>query len=256
MMEHIKLAKPKGLTSFTLRVVAMSAMLCDHIWVAIAPENYWLTYIGRIAFPIFSFLLVEGFFYTSNRWNYALRLFSFAALSELPFNLMHSGQISYAGYQNVLWTFLIGLAGMTVIEKIKTQIDNIVVTGITTILVASAGMYLANNLNTDYAGYGILTILLFYTCRNLRYEGMGEFLGLLYINFVLMAGKAISFTSFGESIVFPIQGFAVLSLFLIRKYNGLPGRHSKVEQYAFYLFYPLHMLILALLALNGIYLVF
>lgn len=253
-MERIKLAKPKGLNSFTLRVVAMSAMLCDHIWVTIAPESNWLTYVGRIAFPIFSFLLVEGFFYTSNRWRYAIRLFTFAALSELPFNLMHSGRITYVGYQNVLWTFLIGLLVMAIIEKVKTRIDNVVVTGITTLFAAYAGMYFANSLNTDYAGYGILTILLFYTCRNLRYEGLGELLGLFYINYTLLAGKTIPLSAFGLSFILPIQSLAILSLFFIRKYNGLLGRYNKIEQYAFYVFYPLHMLILALLALNGIHL--
>jgi hypothetical protein len=254
-MENIQLIKPKGLNSLTLRVVAMSAMLCDHIWVTIATDSIWLNYVGRLAFPIFSFLLVEGFFYTSNRWRYAMRLFVFAALSELPFNLMHSGRIAYVGHQNVLWTFLIGLLAMTVIEKIKVRVDNVVITGVSTILVACGGMYLADSLHTDYAGYGILTILLFYTCRNLRYEGMGEFLGLFYINAVLLAGKVIPFNFLSTSLAFPIQSLAILSLFFVRKYNGLLGRYNKIEQYSFYIFYPLHMLILAALALNGIHLV-
>ena len=251
-MENIQLVKPKGLNSFTLRVVAMSAMLCDHLWVTIAPESSWLTYVGRIAFPIFSFLLVEGFFYSSNRWRYALRLFVFAAISELPFNLMHGGRIAYVGHQNVLWTFLIGLLAMVVIEKIKTRVDNVVITGVVTAFVAYGGIYFANSLRTDYSGYGILTILLFYTCRNLRYEGIGEFLGLFYINFILMAGKTLSFTLMGSSFAFPIQGLALLSFFFIQKYNGLLGRYSKIEQYAFYIFYPLHMLVLAILAMQGI----
>lgn len=251
-MENIKILKPKGLNSIAIRVIAMSSMLCDHVWVTLAPDSHWLHYFGRLAFPLFSFLLVEGFLHSSNRWRYANRLFVFAALSELPFNLMNSGRLAYVGHQNVLWTFLIGLFAMMIIEKIKVRVDNIVVTGLSTVLVLLGSMYLANNLHTDYAGYGILTILLFYTCHDLRYKWMGQLLGLIYINAILLAGKTISFTILGAPLAFPIQSIAVLSLFFIRKYNGLLGPYNKVEQYFFYVFYPLHMILLALLALNGV----
>lgn len=251
-MENIKIVKNKGLNSLTIRIIAISAMLCDHIWVTLAPDSNWLHYFGRLAFPIFAFLLVEGFLHSSNKWFYANRLFVFAALSELPFNLMNSGRLAYVGHQNVLWTFLIGLFAMMIIEEIKTRIDNVVITGISTVLVLFGSMYLANNLHTDYSGYGILTILLFYTCRNLRYEWMGQFLGLLYINAVLLAGKTIPFTVFGAAFAFPTQAFAIFSLFFIQKYNGLLGPYNKIEQYFFYVFYPLHMLLLAILAMNGV----
>ena len=252
-MEDIKITKPKGLNSLAIRVVAMSTMLCDHIWVTLAPDIHWLHYIGRLAFPLFAFLLVEGFLHTSNRWNYANRLFIFAALSEIPFNLMTNGQLAYIGHQNVLWTFWIGLLAMMVIDKVKTRVDNVVITGISTILVLYGSMYIANNLHTDYAGYGILTIIVFYTCYNLRYEWLGQFFGLLYINVVLLAGKTLPLNLLGTSVAFPVQSFAILSLFFIRKYNGLQGHYNKTEQYLFYVFYPLHMLILALLALNGVH---
>ncbi|NCB41617.1 MAG: conjugal transfer protein TraX [Clostridia bacterium] len=251
-MEKIQLKKPKGLNSFTLRVVAVSAMLCDHLWVTLATQSIWLHFLGRLAFPIFSFLLVEGFFYTSNRWHYATRLFVFAALSELPFNLMHAGRFAYVGHQNVLWTFLIGLLAMVTIESIKTRVHNVVITGISTAIVAYMGMYLADSLHTDYAGFGVLTILLFYTCRNLRYEWMGQLLGLIYINAALLSSQTIPLSFWNATLAFPIQSLAVLSLVFIRKYNGLPGFHNKAEQYFFYIFYPAHMLILALLAMNGI----
>lgn len=251
-MENIKIVKPKGLNSFTIRMIAMGAMLCDHVWITLSPSSNWLHYVGRIAFPLFAFLLVEGFSHTSNKWQYVTRLFFFAALSELPFNLMHGGKLGYVEYQNVLWTFFIGLLAMITIEKIKMLAHNVVITGITTFLVGYLGMYFADSVYTDYAGYGVLTILLFYTCRNLRYEGMGELLGLIFINVVLLGGITLPFVVAGKTFAFPIQSLAILSLFFIRKYNGLLGPYNKSGQYFFYVFYPLHMLILGLLAINGV----
>ena len=83
-------------------------MFCDHLWATLAGDAWWLTGIGRLAFPMFAFFLVEGFFHTHDKKKYCMRLLLLAILSELPINLMYSGLLFYPFHQNVIWTLLTG----------------------------------------------------------------------------------------------------------------------------------------------------
>ena len=100
-------------------MLAMTLMLCDHLWGTGIIRNDVLTCIGRLSFPIFAFLIVEGYFHTKNLKKYVIRILLFALLSEIPFNLMTGGRIFYPVHQNVLWTFLISIAVMHINEKAK-----------------------------------------------------------------------------------------------------------------------------------------
>ena len=97
------------ITSATLHILAMVFMLCDHLWGTIVPGNDWLTCVGRLAYPIFAFMIVEGYFHTKNLKKYVLRLLIFALISEIPFNLAVGGAFFNPVHQNVLWTFLIAI---------------------------------------------------------------------------------------------------------------------------------------------------
>ena len=150
-------------TSFVLHILAMAFMFCDHLWASIVPGNDWLTVIGRIAFPIFAFMTVEGFFHTKNLGKYVKRLLFFALVSEIPFNLVAGGSFFYPVHQNVLWTFLIGIGLMWINEKVKEK-------GFFTKVFVAAGTailgYVLGILSfCDYNGPGVLTVLVFYFFR-------------------------------------------------------------------------------------------
>ena len=99
-----------NISASVLHILAMIFMLFDHLWATIIPGNQWLTCLGRLAFPLFAFMIVEGYFHTSSLQRYVLRLFIFALISEIPFNLMYSSSFIYPYHQNVIWTLLLGLS--------------------------------------------------------------------------------------------------------------------------------------------------
>lgn len=233
-------------TSMMLHIMAMGLMLCDHLWGTIVPGNDWLTCIGRLAFPIFAFLLVEGYFHTSNLKKYVKRLFIFALISEIPFNLAMGSSITYILRQNVLWAFLIGIWLIYLNEKVKNKKLFVrVIVGISTTLL---GYILGFATFVDYYGYGIAMILIFYFFRGEKYWNyLGQFLALAYVNIELMKGLSYEVNLFNKVYFIPQQAFALLSLIPIWLYHGKQGPHNKVIKYVYYAFYPVHLLILGLI---------
>lgn len=231
-------------TSASLHIIAMICMLCDHLWGTVVPGNDWLTCIGRLAMPIFSFLLVEGYFHTKSLKKYAGRLLLFAIISEIPFNLMMGSSLFYPVHQNILWSFLIALGLIHLNEKAKAKGNmplRILTGGATVLLGAVLGLLTM----VDFYHAGILTVLVFYFFHGRKWWCFaGQLLCLAYINFELLGGLVYEFFLFGFDLSFARQGFALLALIPLWLYHGKQGYHSKPFQYFCYAFYPLHMLIL------------
>ena len=112
---------PPDLSALTLHILAMAFMFCDHLWATLAGDAWWLTGIGRLAFPMFAFFLVEGFFHTHDRKKYCMRLLLLAILSEFPINLMYSGLLFYPFHQNVIWTLLTGFLCIWAIDTLRKK---------------------------------------------------------------------------------------------------------------------------------------
>ncbi len=170
--------------------------------------------IGRIAFPIFVFLLVEGFIHTHNRLLYARNLAIFALISEIPWNYVHSGNMQY-DKQNVYFTLLLGFLGMWVIEYFWEN-RALQFAGLLALFIV------AYFLKADYGWKGYIFCLLMYLLRNER------------------ASQAIV----GSCWLY-YEWKACFAFIPINMYNGKRGFvKSRILKYAFYIFYPAHLLIL------------
>ena len=262
------------MTKFVLQLLAMVFMLCDHMCATIMSQHIWLHWIGRLAFPIFAFMLAEGYFKTSNFKKYAKRMFFFAILAEIPINLITAGGFFYPFHQNVMWTFLISLFVMKAMDKILAMKGNSDTGAMTNVIgtigklclcaaVGILGFGLCFVTFVDYYGYGLLMVLVFFFSMKLKEwfrnnTGSTNMIPVLlsmafqlaamyYINITMLRGEIRYFEIFGSEVGIPIQGLAILALPLIWLYNGKLGYHSKGWQYFCYAFYPAHMLILGLL---------
>lgn len=239
--------KKFGINAFALHIIAMVCMLCDHLWATVIPGNQWLTCVGRLAFPIFAFMIVEGYFHTRDLKKYVLRLLLFAFLSEIPFDLMYGGTIFYPYHQNVLWTFLLSIGCIILIEKVKKR-GKLWLTILAAILIAAVGTSLGFLFMTDYFGFGVLTVLTFYFFHGRKwYHFAGQFVCLWYVNAVLFAGLQYPVTLFGTTFEISHQGLALPALIPIWLYNGKQGPYNKAVRLVWYGFYPVHMLILAVI---------
>lgn len=241
--------KQKGLSQEGLKLIACATMLLDHIGATLVVRYLQSTpglqpqmltlynalrIIGRIAFPIYCFLLVEGACHTRNPKKYAARLAVGVLLSEIPFDLAVSftGSVFDWSSNSVMVTLLLGF-GM--LEGMKRT------TGIRQIAVILPFYLLAEFLNTDYAGMGILVIAMLFLTRGMPHE---KLLRLLGFGVILIPGpRSLQIGGLWLN----TEGFAVLAAIPIFFYNGRKLTHSKALQWAFYLFYPVHLTLLWML---------
>lgn len=231
------------LTSAGLHLLAMGLMLCDHLWAMLFPAAQWLTWLGRIAFPIFAFMAVEGYFHTRNLRRYLLRLLVWALLSEIPFDLMYGGSMFYPYHQNVIWTLLLGLLLVALLEKIREFRP--LLRWMASAGVVVLGFCLGYAAMIDYYGAGVLTVLTFCFFRQRNWKSfLGQLLCLYILNVELLGGYYTVVTVLGHEVEVVQQGMALLALLPIWLYRGRQGCRKTWFQYACYAFYPLHMLIL------------
>ena len=209
--------KSKGLSQEGLKLIACLTMLLDHIGATILPSTT-LRIIGRIAFPIYCFLLAEGVHYTRHPARYGLRLAIGMVLSELPFDLLFYGRWTWE-HQSVMVTLLLAFGMALVMKNTKSWPVKV--------LAIAAAAILAELLRTDYGGFGILVAALFVLTRDSEYRLLLLALGLPAL--ALLTGQM------------GIELFYVGAVIPIAFYEGRKATSNKAVQWAFYLFYPVHL---------------
>lgn len=242
----------KGISQEGLKLIACLTMLIDHIGYEILyplyasvsaasaadmPEirllyrAYLLSRcIGRIAFPIFAFLLVEGVHHTRNRKKYAIRLVIGALLAEIPFDLVVSGKTVWH-QQSVMVTLLLGFCAVLAMERCRSLGWKPVV--------AIPFALAAEMLRSDYGWTGVALVVLFELSRQMYSPNLVRTGGMIVL-FHYTASRIFHIGNFS----LPMQVLGALSMLFIGKYDGRKVTASKAAQWAFYLFYPVHLLVL------------
>lgn len=303
-----------GITAAGMKLIALIAMFLDHFavvylsdfmlkgdWTNLSVRTEYLssnegsflaiTYsilriIGRISFPIYAYLIVEGLSYTSNRIKYSLRLFFFALLSEIAFDFAFHKQWFDFGSQNVFWTLFIGLLVISAIdyfEQDKKTENFILLREIILFFVTASGAILAKALHSDYGMKGVIAIVMiylikmgsrkracFYALTAFTAETLYRYLtnqtseeiwisiclvllifiacNIPFVNVSAVLCACLFIASLNFSSVYSV--FAVVPVFF---YNSRRGRSLK---WFFYLFYPIHLILLSLLRMFAGYEIF
>ena len=243
-MERRSRRRSPGLTGTQLKVIAMVSMAVDHaayvlvypaVLTGFAPAWIYLAMraFGRLAFPIYGFLLAQGFLNTSDRRRYLGRLCLFALISEVPFDLAVAGRVFYPGAQNVFVTLAVALGTLWGLERAE---DGELAGGpgggepsaarpghlLKAAAILAAGGLAAQFLRSDYGFLGV------------------AFAAEVYL-FRMDPAKRLM----GEIVSLGLLGFwnlpCLLAIPLTEKYNGERGKRLGLWAYWFY---PVHLLAL------------
>ena len=269
-------AKNMQLSWSQLKLIAYITMLIDHTAHILLQNGIMVTYpqcfpyvkpvmilmrgIGRIAFPIFSFLLVEGLIHTRSRIRYMLRILLLAIISEPVFDYANNGVFYYADYQNVFITLLIAATTMCVLSLIEQNNrlnKNIYVLYVLQGIVVIVGCFLAEFLKVDYGMSGIIIPLIMGVIRRLKLDSSSAFA--IYFVATIIArvirnivnaptyklNPEMWYEKYMMYTINNLQIVAILALIPIFMYDGTKGK--PMPKAVYYLFYPVHLSILGLI---------
>ena len=231
-MNNIK-ERIKIFSGAKLKYIAFASMLIDHFNKAIIYPNLdgglfnrisdLFDILGRIAFPIFIFLLIEGYFHTRNKWKYLGTLLLFGIISEVPFDMCTSAVFFEPNWNNIMFTLSFVLAIIWVIDVLKEKLNK-PLWYVVSILIVAVMCFVAMNLGLDYEHHAVL---------------IGYF---MYIfNDIYIYSIPFCYVSMFK------EPWALLGFGLNLTYNGERGRQNKLFNY---LFYPVHLLILGIIRMT------
>jgi hypothetical protein len=233
------------MSSFALKMLAMATMLADHIGVVFEPLMPHPVYLlcrtaGRLAMPLFCFMIAEGLFHTRNAPKYLLRLLLFALVSEVPFDRLFWGEWLEFSRQNVGFTLLFGFLGILLFDTFAAQGRK--TAALASILAAGAAAFL---IRSDYTVYGVYYIFIFYYFRSSHWGRTAALAA-----GVLLCAADYWMTTHGTDWQFALVLLAtVLAAIPIGLYTNERGRDGRAARMVFYAFYPAHLMILTALAL-------
>jgi len=220
------------MNSFILKIIALICMCFDHVGNSILGKFSFLNLIGRFSFPIFAFQSVQGYIHTKNFKKHMIKLLIFACISQIPFQLFLS-TYSNSFYLNIFFTFLLGLFSLHLYDHINNKFIGLICVTFIAII--------GELIKVDYGAFGIILMFIFYVFKDKKKYLIPSTLLLFLLhhipNMIEYPSYILTYTS--------LFIFSSLSLIFICFYNKKEGPKAK---YLFYIFYPLHLLILYILS--------
>lgn len=228
----------RGINRNKLKYIAVIAMIMDHIamWFIPSTLHIWFIFrvIGRLTAPIMCFFLAEGYFYTQSKKKYGLRLFSFAVISQIPYSLAKHNKLFTLDF-SMIFTLFLCFNILLIYDKVKNNLIKWLCI-VVLIFISFLG---------DWGIFAPLWVLIFWIFRGnksaiiIRYSVISTMVISLNIVFCVMNNMYLKFA------MFQIGVFGAIPLSLM--YNGEPGRNNLFNKWFFYIIYPLHLLVIAII---------
>ena len=235
----------RGLNGLGLRIAGCLAMTWGTAQQILPKSSVdWATYMLWFSFTIFAFLLAEGVKRSANKRLYFRRLLIFAVISEVPYDLLFNGSPWDMSSQNVMFTLLAGFLVLCAAEYVKQKQDNMILTGLTLLILGAGFTWLTWHFKCEMGLYGILLIVFFYISLNVTYTRIMELVFFVLFLFYVAADNYFNIMIDDLYYSIPDKSFALLAVILVWFYNGKRGPNSIAVKTAFYLFFPVMMLAL------------
>ncbi|MFA6866877.1 MAG: TraX family protein [Clostridia bacterium] len=250
---NINLNKITGLTGNAMKIIAIIAMTCDHITMMFMPTDTPLQIViyqllrafGRFTAIIMCYLAADGFHYTKNISKYMTRLLIFAIISHFAFSFISSGNLIFAGVNNsyytfqtsVIWSILLGVMTLYIYrnENIKLWLKYILIS-----------IFLISSLFSDWNFIAIAYIFTAEIYRDdknkkkLAFFIISLFASVVPIIFGIISNPTLWYKNLFMLGVFPACLF-------LNCYNGTRGHTTQFSKWSFYIYYPVHLIIIGLI---------
>jgi len=234
----------RGINSLAIRIVGHFFLLATTLNVINPLSGFeWVDYLTWFSYPIFAFLLAEGFEQSSGKVRYFLRLLVFAFVAEVPYNLLYGGSLLYPKAQNGMFTLCLAYLAIAAINFVNSKTSNLILTLIAIYVYGWGAYYIASRLGCEFASFGVMFVIIFFVSNQIKYPKLFQIAFMLILTFYLTSTAYISFIIGYMQYTIPYRAISVPAFILTWFYQGKRGPNSLMLKIGMYLVYPLILLV-------------
>lgn len=242
-----------GISSLTIRIIAYIILAATVVLKSyIGSSIPWIQYLDWLSYPLFAFLLAEGFEQTSGKIRYFIRLLIFAAIAEIPFNFLRGGSILYPQAQNGMFTLCIGFLAMCIVDFVYKKTYNVILAFAAMYVYGWGAFYLTKVLHCEFYSFGIMFIFLFYVSNQIKYSKILQVIFMIFLAAIISTDTFVSFVIGNIQYTVPYRAIAIPAIILTWFYKGKRGPNGIGLKICMYAFYPVLLAVVFGLQFFGI----